>query len=121
MQYTFQNAIKSETIDTLKDLIGIYPKHFKLRKPFSENAGGDLQKMKIEYANMRNKIETLARVNEEARVAHQNRFDIVMKRFTDDSLRQQRSAERIVQKIRTDIEQMNNEKIYLDEQVRFTS
>ena len=68
---------------------------------------------------MRNKIETLARVNEEARVAHQNRFDIVMKRFTDDSLRQQRSAERIAQKIRTDIEQMNNEKIYLDEQVHF--
>ena len=75
--------------------------------------------MKIEYANMRNKIETLARVNEEARVAHQNRFDIVMKRFTDDSLRQQRSTERIAQKIRTDIEQMNNEKIYLDEQVRY--
>ena len=75
--------------------------------------------MKIEYANMRNKIETLARVNEEARVAHQNRFDIVMKRFTDDSLRQQQSAERIAQKIRTDIEQMNNEKIYLDEQVRY--
>ena len=75
--------------------------------------------MKIEYANMRNKIETLARVNEEARVAHQSRFDIVMKRFTDDGLRQQRSTERIAQKIRTDIEQMNNEKIYLDEQVGY--
>lgn len=103
MQYTFQNSIKSETIDTLKDLI--------------ENAGGDLQKMKIEYANMRNKIETLARVNEEARVAHQTRFDIVMKRFSDDSLREQRSAERIAQKIKTDILQMNNEKMYLDEQL----
>ena len=31
MQYTFQNAIKSETIDTLKELIGLCNETFRFK------------------------------------------------------------------------------------------
>ena len=83
-----------------------------------EDSWNKLQKMKLEYGTMRNKIETIQQINDVSRNQMSERFNLVVQKFNDENSNIQRNTEILISKLESDVRKVKAESEYITQKVK---